>query len=270
MLNWSKMSPDSSRHEVNTPDFQSVRPRPYVFLQRWMWWTRLRSACWCMLIYSAAEKPLSSYGNRFPSLIPTEWRGGGSWTLPFASVFCPSASPWNHYTISCQTGSEPARWFIPLLPHHQSQHAKLGPGPRDKRVNEAVLGCYSASYPEVEHSVSALLVGIRVGGEQPPAGSIILAEIGFYFQTKWILPLLVYRQRRDEQSVPWMFRSICHLGDGSQSCECCQLSKRPHQMVMIKGCRLVLKKGKGPFCSLFAGNITVAGSKLNGNDAWKR
>lgn len=201
---------------------------------------------------------------------PPSEGGGGSWTLPLASVFCPSASPWNHYTISCQTGSEPARWFIPLLPHHQSQHAKLGPGPRDKRVNEAVLGCYSASYPEVEHSVSALLVGIRVGGEQPPAGSIILAEIGFYFQTKWILPLLVYRQRRDEQSVPWMFRSICHLGDGSQSCECCQLSKRPHQMVMLKGCRLVLKKGKGPFCSLFAGNITVAGSKLNGNDAWKR
>lgn len=78
------MSPDSSRHQVNTPDFQSVHPRPYAFLQRWMWWTRLRSACWCMLIYSATEKPLSSYGNRFPSLIPTEGRGG---TLDIATRF---------------------------------------------------------------------------------------------------------------------------------------------------------------------------------------
>lgn len=28
-----------------------------------------------MLIYSATEKPLSSYGNRFSALIPTDWRG---------------------------------------------------------------------------------------------------------------------------------------------------------------------------------------------------
>lgn len=75
MLNWSKMSRDSSPHQVNTPDFQSACPRPYVFLLRWMWWRRLHSACWCMLIYSATEKPLTSYGNRFPSLILTEWRG---------------------------------------------------------------------------------------------------------------------------------------------------------------------------------------------------
>lgn len=118
MLNWSKMSPDSSRHQVNTPDFQSVCPRLYVFLQHWMWWTRLRSACWCMLIYSVTEKPISSYGNRFPSLIPTELRGG-RWTLPLASFFCPSAPPWNHNTISCQTGSEHARWSTPLLPRHR-------------------------------------------------------------------------------------------------------------------------------------------------------
>lgn len=48
-----------------------------------------------------------------------------------------------------------------------------------------------------------------------------------------------------------MFRSICHLGDGSQSCECCQLSQRPHQMVTLKGCRLVLKKGWGPFFAFY-------------------
>lgn len=128
--------------------------------------------------------------------------GGGRWTLPLASVFCPSASPWNHNTISCQTGSECARWFIPLLPLHQSLHAKLGTGPRDKRVNEAVLGRFSASYPEVELSVFALLVGVHVGREQPWTGLITLAEIGFYFQTKWILLLLVYRRRRNEKSVP--------------------------------------------------------------------
>lgn len=259
VLNWAKMSSDSSRHQVNTPDLQSVRPRPYVFLQRWMWWTRLRSACWCMLIYTATEKPLSSYGNRFPSLIPTEWRGGPPDIATRFSIL-PIGVTLSPFPV--KLGQSGRVGSFPSCRATSRCMRSLALAPRDKRVNEAVLGCFSASYPEVELSVFALLVGTRVGREQPRTGLIILAEIGFYFQTKWILPLLVYKRRRDEQSVPWMFRSICHLGDGFQSCECCQLSGRPHQMVMLKWCRVVLKKGKGPFCSLFAGNITVIGTKM--------
>lgn len=48
---------------------------------------------------------------------------------------------------------------------HQSLHAKVGLGSCDKRANEVVLGCFSASYPEVELSVSTLLEGIREGRE---------------------------------------------------------------------------------------------------------
>lgn len=48
---------------------------------------------------------------------------------------------------------------------HQSLHVKAGLGPCDKRANEVVLGCFSASYPEVELSVSTLLEGIREGRE---------------------------------------------------------------------------------------------------------
>lgn len=37
-----------------------------------MWWTRLRAACWCMLMYAAARKPSPPKGRNFPLW----WRRG--------------------------------------------------------------------------------------------------------------------------------------------------------------------------------------------------
>lgn len=181
MVNWSKMSPDSCRHQVNTPGFQSERPRPYVFLQHRMRWTRLRSACWCMLIYSVTKKNPPPKVIEFLLWYPPSWGRGA---LDIATLFnIHQHHPKITIAFPVNLGQSPHVRPFSVLPH-----AKLGLGPRDKRVNEVALGCSSASYQEVVLSVfTSVWEGIRVGREQPWIGLFRLAEIGFYFQTKWLL-----------------------------------------------------------------------------------
>lgn len=180
-----------------------------------MWWTRLRSACWCMLMYAAARKPSPPKGRNFPVMAEGDTE--------------------HRHSLHCSVHQNQTAIRMPF-PVELGQSADVGPssilqspyekldlGPCDKRANKVVRGCFSASFLVGDLSLSTLREYMR-WEKQLWISLLILAEIGFYFETKWLLQLLVYRQRQSEQSILWMFRSVCHHGDGPQSCEAAAVS----------------------------------------------
>lgn len=107
---------------------------------------------------------------------------------------------------------------------HQLLHEQVGLGLYDKRANEVVLGCFSASYPEAELSISTLLQEIREGRE---ATLDQLAHFGRNWLSFWdqmASPAPSLQAEAKQRKQLWMLRSICHHGDGPQSCEVATVS----------------------------------------------
>lgn len=105
----------------------------------------------CLLMYAnvfSHKKTFFSGGKRFPFVIPTERRG----TLDIATCF----QYFVHQHQTEITISFPVKLgqsaHVRSSSTHQLMHEKVGLGPCDTRANEVVLGCFSASYLEVELS----------------------------------------------------------------------------------------------------------------------
>lgn len=251
------MSPDSCRHQVNTPDFQRVCPRTYVFLQHRMRWTRLRSACWCMLIYSVTKKPSPPEGIEFLRWYPPSWGGTGH-------------SHWLHYSVH----------------HPKLTSIEAWPGP-----NEVALGPSSASYQEV------LSVFTWLWKQRAPLFSLhcekeyvwgesshglvcaVWQKLAFIFKPNDFCSCLFTGGGKTNKASHECFDQFVTMGM-ALSCEgtTVAINWRPHQMVMVKGCNFAPKKGKGHFCASFEGvgrcisatwRLVVTGTKMNTNNAWK-
>lgn len=107
-----------------------------------------------MLMYAATRKPSPPKGKRFTSVI-AKGDTGHRHSLQY-SIHQRQAAITMPFPVKLGQSVDVGSSSI-----HPSLHEKLGLGPCDKRANEVVLGCFSASFPVAELSVSTLLEGIR-------------------------------------------------------------------------------------------------------------
>lgn len=129
-----------------------------------MWWTRLCSACWCMLMYSATKNLLLR--REKISFCYTHRAKGDTGHSHLLQYFVHQHQTEITISFPVKLGQSA---HVRSSSTHQLMHEKVVLGPCDTRANEVVLGCFSASYLEVE--LSFYFVRRNTWGERSNLGS---------------------------------------------------------------------------------------------------